>query len=245
MSFVITGGLGGIGQAVARHFVAQGARVVITHRPGTDPVSMAGFGGNAEAAPLDVASERGWQDLVDGVVERHGKLDGLVNLAGVFLPGIPFEQMTMAQWRAHMDVNLDGTFLGCRTATAAMRKTGGGVIVNCASTLAEIMLEDAAAYCVSKAAVVALTRLAAKAGAKYGVRVNAVLPGAVDTPMLWRNLAPGQTREELLDMITGLHPIGRIATPDDVARAIFFLCDPASSFVTGALLAVDGGQLVG
>jgi NAD(P)-dependent dehydrogenase (short-subunit alcohol dehydrogenase family) len=152
--------------------------------------------------------------------------------------------MTLAQWRYHMHVNLDGSFMGCRFAMKAMAKTGGGAIVNFSSGLAHIMLSDGGAYCVSKSAVLALTRLAAKAGGKFGVRVNAVLPGAIDTPMLWGNLREGQDPQELIDMLVKQHPIGRIGQTTDVAQAVAFLCDPENSFVTGALLAVDGGQLV-
>jgi NAD(P)-dependent dehydrogenase (short-subunit alcohol dehydrogenase family) len=191
-----------------------------------------------------VTSEDSWRRVIDDIVATHGALNGLVNIAGVFTPGIPFEQMSLAQWRYHMDVNLDGTFLGCRFAMQAMAQTGGGAIVNFSSGLAEIMLSDAAAYCVSKAAVLALTRLAAKTGGKHRVRVNAVLPGAIDTPMLWGNLREGQDPQALIDMLVKQHPIGRIGVPGDVARAVAFLCDPVNSFITGALLAVDGGQLV-
>jgi NAD(P)-dependent dehydrogenase (short-subunit alcohol dehydrogenase family) len=241
---LITGGLGGIGGEVTRHFVERGGHVVVTDRAASDEGRLSAFGGRAHYAQLDVTSEAGWVETVDGIVARHGKLDALVNIAGVFTPGIPFEAMSLAQWRFHMDVNLDGSFLGCRTAMAAMAKTGGGAIVNFSSGLAEIMLSDGGAYCVSKAAVLALTRLAAKAGGKFRVRVNAVLPGAIDTPMLWGNLREGQEPQALLDMLVKQHPIGRIGQTADVAQAVGFLCDPANSFVTGALLAVDGGQLV-
>jgi NAD(P)-dependent dehydrogenase (short-subunit alcohol dehydrogenase family) len=243
-TILVTGGLGGIGGEVVRHFLKEGARVVVTDRPGVDGRVVAELGANASFMTLDVRSEGGWQETLDAVVASHGALDALVNIAGVFTPGIPFEEMTLAQWRFHMDVNLDGSFLGCRTATVAMAKTGGGAIVNFSSGLAHIMLSDAAAYCVSKAAVLALTRLAAKAGGKHKVRVNAVLPGAIDTPMLWSNLREGMAPQALLDMLVKQHPIGRIGSTADVAQAVAFLCDPASSFVTGALLAVDGGQLV-
>jgi NAD(P)-dependent dehydrogenase (short-subunit alcohol dehydrogenase family) len=243
-TILVTGGLGGIGGEVVRHFLKEGARVVVTDRPGVDGSAVTALGANASFMTLDVRSEGGWQETVDAVVASHGALDALVNIAGVFTPGIPFEEMTLAQWRFHMDVNLDGSFLGCRTATVAMSKTGGGAIVNFSSGLAHIMLSDAAAYCVSKAAVLALTRLAAKAGGKHKVRVNAVLPGAIDTPMLWGNLKDGMAPQALLDMLVKQHPIGRIGNTADVAQAVAFLCDPANSFVTGALLAVDGGQLV-
>jgi NAD(P)-dependent dehydrogenase (short-subunit alcohol dehydrogenase family) len=244
---LITGGLGGIGGEVTRHLLAEGATVVVTDR--TDHTraradSIAALGPKASFALLDVSSEAAWHSAIEGVVAAHGKLDALINIAGVFTPGIPFEDMTLAQWRSHMDVNLDGSFLGCSVAMKAMGKTGGGSIVNFSSGLAHIMLSDGAAYCVSKAAVLALTRVAAKAGGKHRVRVNAVLPGAIDTPMLWGNLREGQDPQELIDMLVKQHPIGRIGRTSDVALAVSYLCDPANSFVTGALLAVDGGQLV-
>jgi NAD(P)-dependent dehydrogenase (short-subunit alcohol dehydrogenase family) len=243
-TILITGGLGGIGTEVTRLLLSLGARVVVSDRAGAKPAQSAGDGPGAQSVALDVTSEDSWRRVIDDIVATHGALNALVNIAGVFTPGIPFEEMTLAQWRYHMDVNLDGTFLGCRFAMQAMGKTGGGAIVNFSSGLAEIMLSDAAAYCVSKAAVLALTRLAAKAGGKHRVRVNAVLPGAIDTPMLWGNLRPGQDPQALIDMLVKQHPIGRIGVPADVARAVAFLCDPENSFITGALLAVDGGQLV-
>ncbi len=241
---LITGGLGGIGGEVVRNFLSQGAHVIVSDRPGTDAKAVEALGPNASFMVLDVTSESGWEKTIDTIVGRHGRLDALVNIAGVFTPGIPFEDMSLAQWRHHMDINLDGSFMGCRFAIRAMAKTGGGAIVNFSSGLAHIMLSDGGAYCVSKAAVLALTRLAAKAGGKHKVRVNAVLPGAIDTPMLWGNLREGQDPQALIDMLVKQHPIGRIGVTSDVARAVSFLCDPQNSFVTGALLAVDGGQLV-
>jgi NAD(P)-dependent dehydrogenase (short-subunit alcohol dehydrogenase family) len=242
-TILVTGALGGIGLDVTRLLLGKGARVVASDRIDAG-AAKSKLPAGASYVSLDVSSEGGWQKAIDGIVADHGSLNGLVNIAGVFTPGIPFQDMTLAQWRHHMDVNLDGTFLGCRFAIRAMAKTGGGAIVNFSSGLAHIMLSDAAAYCVSKAAVLALTRLAAKAGGKHGVRVNAVLPGAIDTPMLWGNLREGQNPQDLIDMLVKQHPIGRIGVPADVAQAVVFLCDPENSFVTGALLAVDGGQLV-
>jgi NAD(P)-dependent dehydrogenase (short-subunit alcohol dehydrogenase family) len=238
---LITGGLGGIGVEVTRHLLAAGATVVVSDR--TDQASAAVPAG-ALYRPLDVTSEADWAGVIDAVVAEHGALNGLVNIAGVFTPGIPFEDMTLAQWRLHMDINLDGSFMGCRFAMKAMAASGGGSIVNFSSGLAHIMLSDGGAYCVSKAAVLALTRLAAKAGGKHRVRVNAVLPGAIDTPMLWGNLREGQDPQDLITMLEKQHPIGRIGQTVDVAQAVAFLLDPANSFITGAMLAVDGGQLV-
>jgi NAD(P)-dependent dehydrogenase (short-subunit alcohol dehydrogenase family) len=240
-TILITGGIGGIGLEVTRHLLDKGANVIVTDRVDQRPDAILDAAGYM---PLDVTSEADWGRVVDSVVSKHGALAGLVNIAGVFTPGIPFEDMTLAQWRYHMDANLDGSFMGCRFAMKAMAKTGGGSIVNFSSGLAHIMLSDGGAYCVSKAAVLALTRLAAKAGGKYKVRVNAVLPGAIDTPMLWGNLREGQDPQDLIDMLVKQHPIGRIGQTTDIAQAVAFLLDPENSFVTGALLAVDGGQLV-
>ncbi len=240
-TILVTGGLGGIGLQVTRLLLDKGARVIVTDLP-DEPADRLPAGGLY--APLDVTSEAQWAKVIDDIVAEHGALGGLVNIAGVFTPGIPFQDMSLAQWRHHMDINLDGSFMGCRFAMKAMAKTGGGSIVNFSSGLAHIMLSDGGAYCVSKAAVLALTRLAAKAGGKFKVRVNALLPGAIDTPMLWGNLREGQDPQALIDMLLKQHPIGRIGQTGDVAQAVAFLLDPDNSFVTGALLAVDGGQLV-
>jgi NAD(P)-dependent dehydrogenase (short-subunit alcohol dehydrogenase family) len=243
-TILVTGALGGIGVEVVRSLIEKGARVVLSDRADGARKIDGKFGERASFMSLDVTSEDAWERVITQIVAGHGALNGLVNIAGVFTPGIPFEDMTLAQWRHHMTVNLDGTFMGCRLAMRAMARTGGGAIVNFSSGLAHIMLSDAAAFCVSKAAVLALTRLAAKAGGKHKVRVNAVLPGAIDTPMLWGNLREGQKPQELIDMLVKQHPIGRIGVPGDVAQAVTFLLDPANSFITGAMLAVDGGQLV-
>jgi NAD(P)-dependent dehydrogenase (short-subunit alcohol dehydrogenase family) len=240
-TILVTGGLGGIGLAVVHSLAAKGANVFATgrglQRPETLPVS-------ASYRRLDVSSEQAWQDMIDVIVERHGSLDGLVNIAGVLPKATPFEDTTLAQWRQTMAVNLDGTFVGCRMGIKTMARTGGGAIVNFSSGAARIVVSEAAAYCVSKAAVVALTRVAAKAGGPYNVRVNAILPGAIDTAMLWSNLRPGQQPGDLIDQLERQHPIGRIGQTADIAQSVVFLLDQENSFISGACLAVDGGQLV-
>jgi NAD(P)-dependent dehydrogenase (short-subunit alcohol dehydrogenase family) len=242
---VITGGVGGIGLEVGRHLLALDARVILADLdPERGQAAAESLGKGASFIPLDVREEQGWREAMAEIHAGHGALYALVNAAGIFKPAVPFTEMSLETWRAHFNVNLDGTFLGCKYGMLAMKESGGGAIVNFSSGLAQIMLTDGAAYCVSKAGVLALTRLAAKAGGKFGVRVNAVLPGAIETEMMWGNLRPGQQRQELVDMLVKQHPIGRIGVPADVAQAVSFLCDPASSFITGSLLAVDGGQLV-
>jgi NAD(P)-dependent dehydrogenase (short-subunit alcohol dehydrogenase family) len=246
-AILVTGGRGGIGAAISQELAARGAQVYVAGRPGSRGSGI--DEPTAGAAPLrhvelDVSSEDDWARTVDAIVSECGALYGLVNNAGVLEPGVPFTELGLVQWRRQMAVNLDGTFLGCRFAMRAMATSGGGAIVNISSGAAQITVPEASAYCVSKSAVLTLTRLAAKAGGRHQVRVNAVLPGAIDTPMLWRNLHSGEDAAAFLRDIALLHPIGRIGTVSDVARAVAFLLDPANSFISGAMFAVDGGQLV-
>jgi NAD(P)-dependent dehydrogenase (short-subunit alcohol dehydrogenase family) len=240
---LITGGTGGIGMDVARHFLEAGAKIVLAdlNREKGEAVAES-LGADASFIVLDVTREESWQDAMATLAGRE--LHALINAAGVFKPGIPFTEMSLDMWRFHFNVNLDGAFLGCKYGILAMKETGGGTIINLSSGLAHIMLTDGAAYCVSKAALLTLTKVAAKAGAKFKVRVNALLPGAIETDMMWGNLRPGLDKDTLIDMLLKQHPIGRLGQTPDVTRAIAFLCDPASDFITGALLAVDGGQLV-
>lgn len=241
---LVTGARGGIGAAIAKDLAARGACVYRAGRPGSAMRETRVGPAPGRAIELDVTSEQDWTRTIDAIVSECGTLYGLVNNAGVLEPATPFMNLSLAQWRRHMAVNLDGAFMGTRLAMKAMAGSGGGAIVNISSGAAHIAVPDAAAYCVSKFAALTLTRLAAKAGGRFKVRVNAVLPGAVDTPMLWSNLQSGVEPGAFLESIARLHPIGRIGTTDDVATAVAFLLDPASGFITGAMLAVDGGQLV-
>jgi 3(or 17)beta-hydroxysteroid dehydrogenase len=242
---LITGGTGGIGMDIARSFLEKDAKVVLADlNQDKGEAAAASLGGATSFIVLDVTKEESWVQGMAKIAGANAQLHALVNAAGVFKPGIPFTEMSLDMWRFHFNVNLDGAFLGCKYGILAMKETGGGSIINLSSGLAHIMLTDGAAYCVSKAALLALTRVAAKAGAKFKVRVNALLPGAIETDMMWGNLRPGLEKDQLVDMLLKQHPIGRLGVPEDVTRAVSFLCDPASDFITGALLAVDGGQLV-
>lgn len=241
---LITGGAGDIGSEVARAFFERGANVIIADLDADKgQAAVEKLGTDARFVRLDVTSEESWESAMADVLAT-GALYGLVNAAGIFKPGIPFAEMSLDIWRQHFNVNLDGTFLGCRFGIEAMKASGGGSIVNFSSGLAQIILTDGAPYCVSKAAVLSLTRVAARAGARHKVRVNAVLPGAIDSEMMWRNVRDDFTKDDLMAMVLPQHPIGRIGQPSDVANAVTFLCDPASDFITAALLPVDGGQLI-
>jgi NAD(P)-dependent dehydrogenase (short-subunit alcohol dehydrogenase family) len=241
---LVTGGLGGIGTAIAEDLATRGATVYLARRPGSPIPDRPAWCEAVHDLELDVTSEPEWARALAGIESACGALYGLVNNAALLEPARDFLELDLAAWRRQLSVNLDGSFLGCRSAMRLMARTGGGAIVNVSSGAAWIPVPEAAAYCVSKSAVLALTRLAAKAGGRHRVRVNAVLPGAIDTPMLWRNLGEGESASAFMDALTHMHPIGRIGMPADVARAVAFLLDPSSDFMTGAALSVDGGQLV-
>jgi NAD(P)-dependent dehydrogenase (short-subunit alcohol dehydrogenase family) len=241
---LVTGGLGGIGMATAQRLVMQGARIYLARRTGSAIPEGAVLPPSVRHLELDVSSEAAWARALALIGSAEGALYGLVNNAAVLEPAIDFLDLDLVQWRRQLAVNLDGSFLGCRCAMRMMATTGGGAIVNVSSGAALLAVPEAAAYCVSKSAVLALTRLAAKAGARHRVRVNAVLPGAVDTPMLNRNVPPGVSTAAFVQALTRSHPIGRIGVPADVAGAVALLLDPVNDFLTGSLLSVDGGQVV-
>jgi NAD(P)-dependent dehydrogenase (short-subunit alcohol dehydrogenase family) len=241
---LVTGGLGGIGTAIAHLLALQGARVYLARRRGAAFPERAVVPASVRHLELDVGAEADWARALALIESDEGALYGLVNNAAVLEPAIDFLDLDLVQWRRQLAVNLDGSFLGCRSAMRMMAKTGGGAIVNVSSGAALLNVPEAAAYCVSKAALLALTRLAAKAGCRHRVRVNAVLPGAVDTPMLRRNVPPGTSTATFVQALTRLHPLGRIGLPADVAGTVAFLLDPDNDFLTGAQLSVDGGQVV-
>lgn len=243
-AILVTGGLGGIGAAIAQRLATLDAKVYLARRPGSDLAERSTLAASVRHLELDVTSEADWARALTLVESVGDGLYGLVNNAAVLEPAIDFCDLDLAQWRRQLSVNLDGSFLGCRCAMRTMAKSGGGSIVNVSSGAALLTVPDAAAYCVSKSAVLALTRLAAKAGGPRQVRVNAVLPGAIDTPMLWRNVLDGESRAAFVQALTRMHAIGRIGTTADVTASVAFLLDPSNDFITGALLSVDGGQVV-
>jgi NAD(P)-dependent dehydrogenase (short-subunit alcohol dehydrogenase family) len=244
MSVVVTGGAGGIGSAIVRAFAAAGARVIVADIDVDAASRVAGSVGPAcSAARLDVSDEPSLESLLDHVESECAGLDVLVNNAGFFRPNVAFEEMPLALWRRHFAVNSDGTFLGCKHAIRRMKARQRGAIVNIGSGMSLRPQPAASAYCGSKAAVLMTTRSAAEAAGRYGIRVNAVLPGAVSTAMLMQNIVAGQSREAYLEGIAQFGALGRLATTDDVARAVLFLADPANGAITGIFVPVDGGNL--
>ena len=241
---VVTGGAGGLGRAIAARLLADGCAVVVADIA-EDAAARAAdeLGEGCSAVALDVADEANWERALDGVLEGRGRLDILVNNAGIYRPNVPFDEMPLDLWRQHMAINADGTFLGCKHAIRRMKPLGRGAIVNMASGMAVKANPTGAAYCASKAAVLMTTRCAAAWAGRHGIRVNAVLPGAVDTPMLRGNVESGGDEDGYVAQMANFSALGRLAGPADIAEGVFYLVSPAAQAVTGIALPVDGGNI--
>ena len=237
---MITGATSGIGEATAHAFARSGAKLVLTGRNEKRGQALAGeLGGTFTAGDL---TDRSFADsLISDAVEQQGRLDVLVNNAGTIFRRTVAD-MTDDEWRATMDVNVHAVFYLCRAAIVAMRKQGGGAIVNVSSDAAFIGATAMPAYCASKAAVMQMTRAMALDHAREGLRINAVCPDMVRTPML-ANEARQMGSDPDTYFAEGAEgiPMGRIGEPEEVADAILYLASDKASFVTGAGLLVDGG----
>jgi NAD(P)-dependent dehydrogenase (short-subunit alcohol dehydrogenase family) len=237
---LITGGASGIGLATAQLFVDEGARVVLTD------LSPPSFKSASTTYKLDVTREGDWIAVTDSIVRDFGRIDILVNSAGVSLLK-DIEATTLDEWRALMAVNLDGTFLGCKHAVRVMKDRGGGAIVNMSSVAGIIGTSHLAAYRASKGGVRLLTKSVALHCARrgYNIRCNSVHPSFADTPMLQGMVDSARNPEKLSSSFAAASPLGRIAQPIEVARTILFLASDEASFTTGAEFVVDGGLTAG
>jgi NAD(P)-dependent dehydrogenase (short-subunit alcohol dehydrogenase family) len=236
---LVTGAATGIGRATVARLAAEGAAVVAAVAEASQLEAVAGF------APLvlDVRSEAAWEVAVGEVEARLGGLDILVNNAGIHRSGGALET-DRALWDEVMAVNLWGTFLGCRAAIPALRRRGGGAIVNLASVNALSGAPRAAAYAASKGGVRALTMALAIDHARENIRVNCVCPGAVATPLLEGVIAGATEPEAMRGTVVARHPMGRIAEPEEVAAVVAFLASADASFMTGLAIPVDGGRSI-
>lgn len=240
---LVTGAARGQGEAIARIFVDEGAQVVLGDvQDDLGEKVAADLGDAARFVHLDVGQERDWDAAVALAVQEFGKLDALVNNAGV-LHFASMAETSAEDFRKVVEVNEVGVFLGMKTAAPAIAAAGGGSIVNTASINAFVGVAGTIAYAASKWAVRGMTRTAALELGKLGVRVNTVAPGSVATPMI----APqgvdaiGDMAQSAFDRL----PLGRIGQPEEIANAVLFLTSDESSYCTGSEFVVDGGSLAG
>jgi len=244
---LVTGAGSGIGRATAKLLAAEGATVVVTdiNKPGgletVQQIGAANSGGGARFEEHDTAREEDWKRIIDGVMAREGKLNGLVNNAGISGPfPSTFETETLEQWKRMLSINVEGVFLGCKYGVPAMKQSGGGSIVNTSSLAAFLGTPALSAYGASKGAVRQFTKTVAMDCARkgYKIRCNSVHPGIIMTPMGEGILPNDKARERALKTI----PIGEFGAPEDIAYGILYLISDESRFVTGSELVIDGGM---
>jgi NAD(P)-dependent dehydrogenase (short-subunit alcohol dehydrogenase family) len=241
---LISGGARGQGAAEAETFVKEGARVVfgdVRDAEGKQvEEAIRARGGDAVYVHLDVTSEADWQNAVQTTMSRHGRLDILVNNAAIVIPRVPIEERTVEEWDRVMAVNARGVFLGTKHAILAMRRGGGGSIVNI-SSVAGIgqSLHQEPAYAASKGAVRIFTKVTASQHARDRIRCNSVHPGPVDTEMFHSAFRDREALERRLQRV----PLGRMGTVAEIVSAVLYLASDESAYVTGSELVIDGGAL--
>jgi 3(or 17)beta-hydroxysteroid dehydrogenase len=237
---LVTGGASGIGRAASARLADAGYRVVVTDvDPGGREVAESV--GGAVFVEHDVTSEPAWERAVETALQAHGRVDVLVNNAGVVLVRAVTETR-LEEWRALQAVNLDGVFLGTKHTVRAMRQHGeGGSIVNVSSASGLVGAPLSSAYCASKGGVRLFTKAVALECAAEGIRVNSIHPGAVRTPIWAKAGIPPEDEAAL----AAASPLGRMAQPEEVAEGILYLASDASRYVTGSELVIDGGYTAG
>jgi NAD(P)-dependent dehydrogenase (short-subunit alcohol dehydrogenase family) len=242
---IITGGASGIGRATAIAFARKGGRVVVADlvdEAGEETVRMIEkAGGEAIFVRTDVSNDVDVRNMVERTVKSFGRLDYAFNNAGIEGVQAATAEFSMDEWNRVIGINLTGVWLCMRYQIPQMLKRGGGVIVNNASILGHVGFANASAYVASKHAVLGLTKTAAIEYATQGIRVNAICPAFIETPMLERG---GLTTDpKVYEMIAGLHPMKRLGTVEEIANATIWLFSDEASFVTGHALLVDGGYV--
>jgi NAD(P)-dependent dehydrogenase (short-subunit alcohol dehydrogenase family) len=233
---VVTGGRGGIGQAICARLAREGASVVAAdlEQRGADLPENVSF------ATLDVSDENACRDLMASLRAQYGGLHILVNVAGIEIEKT-IEQTSLEEWNRIFAINVTGTFLVCKFALPLLRAAGGGSIINFGSYDGFITDPQLAAYCATKGAVHALTRAMACDYGPENIRVNAICPGFIDTPMLQSFFGDSGDIESLQQAVRDIHPLRRYGTPDDVASLVNWLAGDESRYASGQLWVLDGG----
>ena len=236
---IVTGAAQGIGAAYARHLASLGATVVVADLDEAGAKETAGAIEHAIAAQLDIADPDACATLADAVVDRHARIDILVNNAAIYrdIRTTPADEIPIDVWRRVIDVNVNGMYFMCRAVIPHMKHQRGGCIVNQTSGSIWVAPPGMAHYVTSKATAIPLTKVLARELGPFGIRVNAIAPGLTDTPATHEVAS-----DEAIQMSAGSAALGRLATPEDLCGALEFLCSDGAAFVTGQTLAVNGGS---
>jgi len=237
---IVTGGSFGIGKATAIAFAKKGAKVVIADWVEDSETTNAvkAFGGDAIFIKCDVSKTADVKAMIEKTIATFGRLDYAFNNAGIEGSNGTTQECTEENWDKTIGVNLKGIWLCMKYEIPEILKQGNGVIINCASIAGLVGFPGLPAYVASKHGVIGLTKTSALECAKLGIRVNAVCPGAIKTPMIDRITG---NKKEVEEKFAGMEPIGRLGQPEEVANAVLWLCSDEASFVTGHAMAVDGG----
>ena len=239
---VVTGGSRGIGRAIAVALAAEGAKVAVIYAGNAAAAEetlslIKEQGGEAVAMPCDVADDAAVSDMINAVKEQFGSVDILVNNAGITRDGL-LMRMKEGDWQAVLDTNLTGVFHCTKAVTKLMMKQRSGAIINITSVVGQTGNAGQANYAAAKAGMIGFTKSVAKELASRGIRVNAVAPGCIDTDMT--AVLSDAVKEDMLKSI----PLGRVAQPEEVAKAVVFLASDNASYITGQVLNVDGGMVM-
>ena len=242
---IVTGGASGIGRATVLRFAEEGAKVMAADRSLTGLEQTQDLSNKISSdvatVAVDVSKMDHVSDMVDQAVDRFGRVDVLVNAAGVLILTPPLAEVDERHWDLIMATNLKGLFLCCKAAIPAMLTNGGGSIVNIASMAGVQAYGQSLPYAVSKAGIIHLTTVAASQYTSQGIRINCIAPGFVDTPQ-----ARGSTQStEAIESAAQHHPMGRIGRPEEIANTILFLASDESSYMSGSTVIVDGGSWTG
>ncbi len=239
----ISGGTSGIGLTISKRILQEGGRIAIIHinenREKEVNTELSAYTGKYRLYKADVSSESEIEETFKKVYLDFGRIDGLVNSAGIALQSKPSYQVTMEEWNKVIGVNLTGAFLTTKYAIPYMIKNKGGSIINLSSVLGIVGEPDDPAYCASKGGVTLLTKSDALSYAKYGIRINSIHPGHIDTPMLMDFVK--SIGVKFLNKLINEIPLGRLGRTEEVANVVIFLLSDYSSYITGAEIVVDGG----